>query len=314
MSPIISIIIPVYNRAEKVKVTLDSVLLQNYIHWECLVIDDGSTDKTKEVVLNFEAIDSRITYHKRPKEHLPGGNGARNYGLKLAKGKYIQWFDSDDVMYPNFLEEQYKSLVGSNAVFSLCAFDLWDPEKLLRKGQDQVIQDNFYFDYITKKIRANFQAILFTKSTLHNHGLNEKLLKSQDYEFLQRFFRAYKDQGIILNKSLFKIIRHDDSITENHTPKKIASALDALMITWAELPPDSPEQVKNKLIVLYLKTLYIAFKHRMPRVFYKYLFKTFNFKFIKGLTIVPYLSVLYFLVKILPIGNWHYKSVYKIYL
>src|SRR5690606_30981203 len=102
--PLVSIIIPTFNRAHLIGETLDSVIAQTYQNWECIVVDDGSTDDTAKVMEAYTAKDSRIQYHHRPPEHKPGGNGARNYGFKMSRGEYVNWFDSDDIMLPDFLE------------------------------------------------------------------------------------------------------------------------------------------------------------------------------------------------------------------
>ncbi|WP_417872512.1 glycosyltransferase family 2 protein, partial [Xanthomarina gelatinilytica] len=93
LQPLVSIIIPTFNRAHLLGETLDSVLTQTYANWECLVVDDGSTDATEALVQTYIQKDSRFQYQKRPDRHLPGGNGARNYGFELSKGEFIQWFD-----------------------------------------------------------------------------------------------------------------------------------------------------------------------------------------------------------------------------
>lgn len=312
--PLISIIIPTLNRARQLKVTLNSIINQSYSNWECLMIDDGSTDDTYAMVHEFIKKDSRFKYYQRPDTHLKGGNGARNYGLTKSKGTYIQWFDSDDLMYPDCLETQLRSLQTSQAQFSLCLYDLFSERtNQLKVGQPLKIKDDFYLDYITKSLPANLPTILFKKTSLSGFYLNESLLKSQEYEFLQRFFRAYKDHGTLVNKSLIKVIRHQDSITEQPTPEKMASALDALLITILELPKESSASIKKTLVVLYLKTLYITFTERMTSIYYPYLIKTPKFNYLKSLITIAYLGLLYILVYILPLGNWHYKYIYNLY-
>ena len=123
-SPLISIIIPAYNRAHLIGETLDSIIAQTYKNWECIVVDDGSSDHTERILQNYCAKDSRFKFYHRPENHLPGGNGARNYGFEKSKGEYIQWFDSDDIMSPSKMEYQVAALqnkqvdvVFSNAIF-----------------------------------------------------------------------------------------------------------------------------------------------------------------------------------------------------
>ncbi|MFN8417106.1 MAG: glycosyltransferase family A protein [Cytophagaceae bacterium] len=100
----LSIVIPTYNRADFLPITLKSILSQTNPDFEVLIIDDGSKDNTQEVVQPFLK-DERIKYFI--KENNERG-AARNYGAKLATGKYVNFFDSDDVMYPNHVEEAIK--------------------------------------------------------------------------------------------------------------------------------------------------------------------------------------------------------------
>src|SRR5690606_15568250 len=84
--------------------TLDSVLAQTYTHWECIVVDDGSSDHTAELLKTYCDNDTRFKYVQRPDKHKPGGNGARNYGFELSKGEYINFLDSDDIFHPKKIE------------------------------------------------------------------------------------------------------------------------------------------------------------------------------------------------------------------
>jgi glycosyltransferase involved in cell wall biosynthesis len=100
---LVSIIIPCYNYGWLLAETLESVLKQYHVEWECLVIDDGSSDNTKQVAESFAARDARIKYVYQ----VNGGmSNARNNGLRLAKGKYIQFLDSDDLLAPDKLSIQ----------------------------------------------------------------------------------------------------------------------------------------------------------------------------------------------------------------
>lgn len=98
--PFFSIVIPTYNRASLLEKTLQSIQPQTYPHFEVLVIDDGGTDSSREVVRAME--DPRILYYYKANEER---GAARNYGARLAKGDYFNFFDSDDLMYPIHLEE-----------------------------------------------------------------------------------------------------------------------------------------------------------------------------------------------------------------
>ncbi|SKB76358.1 Glycosyltransferase involved in cell wall bisynthesis [Salegentibacter salinarum] len=108
MKPLVSIIIPTYNRAHLIGETLDSVIAQTYKNWECIVVDDHSTDNTSQVGLEYTIKDERITFVKRPKGSLKGAASCRNIGLKNAKGDFVQFLDSDDLLAPDKLEVQFK--------------------------------------------------------------------------------------------------------------------------------------------------------------------------------------------------------------
>lgn len=98
---IIAVIIPTYNRASSLSVAIDSILSQTYNYFELIIVDDGSTDNTAEIVNAY--VDPRIIYcHNTRKKGAPG---ARNTGLLRAKGDYVVFFDSDNYMHPDFLSK-----------------------------------------------------------------------------------------------------------------------------------------------------------------------------------------------------------------
>ena len=122
-TPLISIIIPTYNRAQLIKETLDSILGQTYANWECIIVDDGSTDTTLVTLENYCNKDSRFQFYSRPKNRVKGANACRNYGYSKSKGEFIQWFDSDDIMHTNHLEEKMKVFEQNpNLDFVVCNY------------------------------------------------------------------------------------------------------------------------------------------------------------------------------------------------
>lgn len=102
MKPTITIIIPTYNRAEIIKKTLESIISQSFDLWECIVVDDHSTDETKSVIFDFIERDSRI--HYMVNERKKGAQGARNTGLYNCKSDWVFFFDSDNTMHQDCLE------------------------------------------------------------------------------------------------------------------------------------------------------------------------------------------------------------------
>src|SRR5437763_11554370 len=101
-----SIIIPTYNRASMIEKTIQSALNQSYSDYEIIIVDDGSTDNTEQVVLSIK--DARIFYFKKENAERAA---ARNYGAHRAKGDYITFLDSDDVLYPSFLYNASETII-----------------------------------------------------------------------------------------------------------------------------------------------------------------------------------------------------------
>ncbi|MGI5831631.1 MAG: glycosyltransferase family 2 protein [Thermoguttaceae bacterium] len=99
----LSIIIPVYNRKTLVPETIDSILNQTRNDWECIIVDDHSDDGTDRLLESYTKQDSRLRSFRRP-DMVPKGHAAcRNYGLTLAQGEYVYFFDSDDLLAPEFI-------------------------------------------------------------------------------------------------------------------------------------------------------------------------------------------------------------------
>lgn len=126
MAPIVSIIIPVFNRPVLVAEAIESVLAQTNPNWELIVVDDGSTDHTWEVLESYAAKDERIRVFKRDREPK-GAPTCRNIGINKALGDYLIIFDSDDLMAPWCLDDRITKIFkkpGRNFyVFPTAIFD-----------------------------------------------------------------------------------------------------------------------------------------------------------------------------------------------
>lgn len=108
--PLVSILIPNYNKSPYLRETLDSVLAQTYAHWECIIVDDHSTDGSWEILEEYADRNFRFKIFKRP-DHLPkGGNVCRNFALKNSVGDYVLFLDSDDILAPFCLEQRIVSI------------------------------------------------------------------------------------------------------------------------------------------------------------------------------------------------------------
>ncbi len=127
MSDLVSIIMPSYNTAEYIKESIQSVINQSYTNWELIIVDDCSTDNTDDIVNSID--DERIIYLKNEKNS--GAAVSRNKALRMAKGKWIAFLDSDDLWYSQKLEKQIKFMEENNYHFSYTEYSQIDEKSQL---------------------------------------------------------------------------------------------------------------------------------------------------------------------------------------
>lgn len=128
---LVSIITPCYNGARHIGETIVSVINQTYPHWEMIIIDDGSEDRSAEVVDEYTKKDNRI---RLINQKNAGSAAARNRGIRAAEGRYIALLDADDIWKPEFLACQLAFMRQNGAVCVCCSYDRIDENsrKILR--------------------------------------------------------------------------------------------------------------------------------------------------------------------------------------
>lgn len=214
MQTTVSIIIPTYNRYQLIGATLDSILGQTYSNWECIIVDDGSSDYTEELLNFYTERDLRIKFHCRPDNLSKGANSCRNYGFKLSRGNYINWFDSDDIMLPKFLKDNLEEFKEKTQLIVCAGFvtnaHLKDLKPILLKNDI-----NLYKDFVIWKQPIVTNSVIFRKSFLINKELfNTFIHRGQEAELFSRlFFDLSHNQYSINIKQLFLYRQHAESIT-----------------------------------------------------------------------------------------------------
>ncbi len=139
---LVSIIMPTYNCAKFIARTLDSVQAQTYQNWELIIVDDCSKDNTREIVEGYMKNDSRIQYYLL--DANSGAAVARTTAMKLAKGSYMAFLDSDDIWIPNKLERQINWMVDNEYAFSCTAYEQIDEEDNLLNRTIKTIKKTNY--------------------------------------------------------------------------------------------------------------------------------------------------------------------------
>lgn len=202
--PLISIVVPCYNYAHHLAATLESVRRQVLEDWECIIIDDGSTDRTPQVAETYVNADRRFLYHRQ--ENM-GLSAARNVGIAKAKGSFIQFLDADDLISPKKLSEQSEFMIQRPEVqvsYTDAYYFLSDePTKLYRSfyfdenGEPQVNMNRWIpridgrgAELLNYLVRANIAPVhcMLTRKGLIDKvgGFDESLKYLEDWDFWLR--------------------------------------------------------------------------------------------------------------------------------
>ncbi|WP_100615120.1 glycosyltransferase family 2 protein [Confluentibacter citreus] len=220
MQALISIIIPTYNRAHLIKETLDSILEQTYKNWECIVVDDGSTDTSDAVLDAYVKQDSRFRKFKRPNNKPKGANACRNIGLEQAQGDFVVFFDSDDLMTPNHLEIKHAGIKTNHCDFVITRTKYFNA--------DNSIIDKYYaFDkhkitphnYIVQKINWLTYDILVKTSLAKEIRFNENLQSGQEYNYFSKL-TLLSTNAIFIDEVVTLRRYHDTSIRSQLKTKR----------------------------------------------------------------------------------------------
>lgn len=237
MNPLISIIVPSYNRETLISETLDSVLEQTYVNWECIIIDDRFTDETNVILKEYSNRDNRFITISKPIELQQGASVSKNLGLQIARGEYIQFLDSDDILASNKLEKQIESLKNKNGkVISVCIttnFKEVNDAIVLdfdRKDYRDFNNSKEYFELIGE-IGGYYapESFLISKDLIDFSGhWNENLTLNDDGEF---FFRIiHNSTKIIFSNDTY--IRHRQKTGDNLSILNSLQKAMSLLNSW----------------------------------------------------------------------------------
>lgn len=203
MKPLVSIVIPTYNRARDIDRALRSVLAQTYSHWEALIVDNHSSDNTDDVVKSFS--DSRIRLLKIHNDGVIAAS--RNLGIKHARGEYIAFLDSDDWWMPQKLEESLRYLVqGADVVYhDLFLVTRSDQRIFWRKERTRRLKPPVFRDLLVNGNALNNSSVVVRKSIFQKiGGMSEDiaLVAMEDYDawlraakFTEKFKRVPRTLG-----------------------------------------------------------------------------------------------------------------------
>jgi glycosyltransferase involved in cell wall biosynthesis len=260
----VSIIVPVYNREEKIKRLISTVEKQTFKNWELIIVDDGSVDGTLSVIKEAAFNDPRIVPIKNV--NSKGPSGARNTGLERASGKYIAYQDSDDEWIPSHLEimvsylEKYSDkidIMSANALRktendgAVFKYDELDIEDIKESILDDafLLNPNLVFDKQLRDHVLTTQCIVGKSELLKINKWNENLVAAEDnLHNLQVCASKPKIAHIKNFHTVYWI--HDDNITNakgKHSPKKMEPIHKSFVEYWRNIRETFPltaEQLK----------------------------------------------------------------------
>lgn len=256
-NPLVSIIVPTYNRANRLGETLNSVVSQTYRHWECIIVDDGSTDDTLSFLASETTKEPRIKYYKRPENRLKGANACRNFGFEQSKGEYILFLDSDDVLASHCLENRLKSMIENSVDFVIANTSSFVNKTFLESVVNidplSETKENYLLLFLSYQLPWTIMSPLWKRQVVETISFDESLKRFQDVDFHIR---------VLLNGSFrFKRLKEIDNYyrwsgktKQNNAEfnKAVADSFLQLLRKLNELNTLAPDQKKALKRFIYL--------------------------------------------------------------
>lgn len=207
-TPLVSVLMAVYNGEKYLREAIESILNQTYTNFEFLIINDGSTDTTEEIILSYR--DERIRYIKN--EHNLKLIASLNKGLDLANGKYIARMDADDVSIPERLEKQVEFMERNlNHILVASCVSFIPNEKIY--GTQSLSSNEIRLKLLSNNCIYH-TSVMLRKSMLDGHYYSKDYLHIEDYEFWTRLIGIGK--FFILDLKLVKYRVHSESICQKN--------------------------------------------------------------------------------------------------
>ena len=221
--PLISVVIPAYNAEQFLDETLESVLSQTYENWECIIVNDGSTDNTESIAKKWCEKDARFCYFYKENS---GVSDTRNLGIKEARGEYIAFLDADDILTPDSLEVRINVLIEQNV--DLVATKLQHfTDKLPKVSKNNARQDVLYYakEGLTQLMAFNKvtpSTVLCKKSVMDEVGGFTWHKKAEDLHcWLKVLFAGYKIYRIDETLLLYRLVENSMSSTDRNCSKEV---------------------------------------------------------------------------------------------
>lgn len=217
----ISIIIPVYNTERYLERCITSLLDQTYKNLELIFVDDGSTDKSIEILKNAQKNDRRITVISQKNS---GPSAARNKGLSICTGQYIMFCDSDDTVKPNWCEVLYQTIKVNPDSWVICGMKVFDVnEKILdiKKAKGGIYSKKDYFQIFMNGLSGAVYNKIYCAWVLKKYNIKFDISRrlGEDVLFNIDYF-TYMKNIVVIEKELYNYYRYDiyERLTNRYHP------------------------------------------------------------------------------------------------
>ncbi|MGB1307994.1 MAG: glycosyltransferase family 2 protein [Oceanihabitans sp.] len=305
---LVSIIIPAYNRAILITETLDSILAQTYSNWECIIVDDGSTDTTLKVLHQYAKTDSRFVINSRPANKPKGANACRNIGLEMAKGQLVVFFDSDDLMTTDHLMVKVTAMQETNCDYVITKTKfINDAKKLAANNYRFATSPLTPFNYVSQAVNWLTYDVAIKTKLAQSIRFNELLQSGQEYNYFSKLVHLsvhakFVDKTVTLRRF------HESSIRSklNSKQKKLQGSFKAKWYTYCDLVAIADNKTRHNLldkcIAMVFDSKQILIANKMH--FIKAVFKEYNFKGI-------YFLLMLLQLKLFKKGYFFYNKLTK---
>lgn len=212
--PLVSVIIPVYNMERYLERCLDSVLNNTYRNLEVICIDDGSKDRSLEILRRYEAADSRIVVIAKENG---GVSSARNAGLDRMTGEYVTFVDPDDYVHPQYVEFLYRAIKTTGTNIAICTFQQVGDGAQLLKGDIPFEPQVYSFSQIARehKLRAYSGGRLLLSLLANSVRFRTDLQYGEDTVFFAELCEIDQLGGAaVLFAPLYYYYQREDSLTK----------------------------------------------------------------------------------------------------
>jgi glycosyltransferase involved in cell wall biosynthesis len=218
---LVSIIIPVYNQEKYLSETLISVLNQTYFNWECILVNDGSTDNSVAVLQPFLTQDKRFHFINSENK---GVSNARNLALQQAKGEYVLFLDGDDLIHPEKIQQALSNFQKNpdlSIVFNTTSYfqDIMENNLYDIKIDAKLLNFTDLLLYWGEKIILPIHSAIIKRSLLDGIEFNTNLTAQEDWLVWLRFFKN-KPKVLVLDEVLSFYRKHNSSRTQSFSLKK----------------------------------------------------------------------------------------------